>query len=440
MNTAYALIDCNNFFVSCERLFRPELEGVPTVVLSSNDGCAVSRSAEAKALGIPMGVPLFKLRDQFDVIEGSSNLRPARGGRERVVAFSANFELYGDVSERIVNLLTSITPRIEVYSVDESFLDLSELDIASYTEWGRVVRASILRNVGIPVSIGISPSKTLSKAANHRAKKAAELGGVLELMEQGPDTDAQLAQLPIDEIWGVGRRLAPKLRAEGVHTALDLRRLRAQRAQQLMGIHGRHMVYELNGTSCLPIMRTGKPAQMVMRGRQFGEDTRELHIIESAVASLGARAANALRRDHQLARRAVVILQTNRLKPGYQRISEQIIFYTPTADTGLITRQLIGMLGQRFTGGLLYHKADVLLYDLVNEDSLQTDIFGTVSIAQHQSSRARMQALDNLNLRYGHGTVKFAAETLSQAWRPRKRLSSPRLTSVWNELPEVRPV
>ena len=163
MQTAYALIDCNNFFVSCERLFRPELNDRPVVVLSSNDGCAVSRSQEAKDLGIPMGAPHFKFRELFR--------------REGVVAFSANFELYGDISERITNLLASVTPHIEVYSVDESFLDLSELKLADYQAWGREVRASILKNVGVPVSVGIAPSKTLAKAANDRAKKLPELDG-----------------------------------------------------------------------------------------------------------------------------------------------------------------------------------------------------------------------------------------------------------------------
>lgn len=422
----YALVDCNNFFVSCERLFRPELQNRPVVVLSSNDGCAVSRSQEAKDLGIPMGAPHFKYRDVFQ--------------KHGVVTFSANFELYGDISERIVNLLASITPRIEVYSVDESFLDLGELNIANYTQWGKRVRADILQHVGIPVSIGISPSKTLSKAANHRAKKASELGGVLDLTEQGSETDAQLALLPIEEIWGVGWRLAPKLRAEGVHTALDLKNMRPQHAQQLMGINGRHMVYELNGTRCLPMMRASKPAQMIMRGRMFGEDTRDLHVVEAAVASLASRGAAALRRDNQLARRAAVLLQTNRHKPGYQRISHEVRFYTPTADTGLITRQLIGLLAERYNGSLDYHKADVLLYDFVSENDLQTDLLGFVNTTKHDRSQARMQALDSLNQRFGKGTVKFAAENMSQSWQPRRRMASPRYTSAWTDLPQVRPL
>jgi DNA polymerase V len=424
MKPVYALVDCNNFFVSCERLFRPELVGRPVVVLSSNDGCAVSRSQEAKDLDIPMGAPHFKYRDFFR--------------QHGVVTFSANFELYGDISERITNVLASITPRIEVYSVDESFLDLGELAIADYSAWGHMVRANVLRQIGVPVSIGIASSKTLAKLASDRSKKIPDLHGVLDLSKQGPKTDAYLAQVPVRDIWGVGWKLAPMLRAEGVHTALDLRHLRPQRAQQLMGIHGRQMQTELSGIPCLPLQRSHKPQQMVTRGRQFGEDTQALYVIESAVASLGARAAAALRRERQLARRAVVTLSTNRHKPGYQQTREEVRFYTPTADTGSITSQLVRMLAGSYNPRLAYHRADVLLYDFVPESGLQTDLLGTVDLGANTRSRARMQALDGINLRHGKGTIKFAAETLSGAWQPRKQLASPRYTSHWDDLPTVK--
>lgn len=424
MKPTYALVDCNNFFVSCERLFRPELAGRPVVVLSSNDGCAVSRSQEAKDLGIPMGAPHFKYRDFFR--------------QHGVVAFSANFELYGDISERITNVLANITPHIEVYSVDESFLDLSELAITDYSAWGRMVRASILQQIGVPVSIGIAGSKTLAKLASDRAKKIPDLQGVLDLSKQGTETDAYLAQMPVRDIWGVGWKLAPMLRAEGIHTALDLRHMRPQRAQQLMGIRGRQMHAELNDTPCSPLQQSHKPQQMIMRGRQFGEDTAALYVIESAIASLGARAAAALRRERQLARRAVVMLSTNRHKPGYQRTTHEVRFYTPTADTGSITSQLVRMLASTHNPRLEYHRADVLLHDFVPEGGLQTDLLGMVDLQANARSHARMQALDGINLRHGKGTIQFAAETLSKAWQPRKQLASPRYTSDWSELPEVR--
>jgi DNA polymerase V len=418
-----ALADCNNFFVSCERIFRPDLAHKPVVVLSSNDGCAVARSNEAKALGIPMGAPVFKYRQLFR--------------DHQVVQFSANFELYGDISQRIVSLLTSITPRIEVYSVDESFLDLSELDIRDYAAWGREVRALILRNIGVPVSIGIAPSKTLCKLAADRVKKLPKLRGALDIMQAGPERDRYLADTPVHDIWGVGWRLTPKLRAEGVHTALDLRQFRPSQAGQLMGVHGRQMVAELNGTSCIPLERVGKPQQMINRGRQFGEDTNQFSVIEAAIASLTARAAAHLRREGQVARSATLTLRTNRHKPGYRADTKSVSFMTPTADTGTLCAALIASAEQAFSSHQYYHKADITLYDLSPASALQTDIFGAVDIAGADKAASRMAAIDTLNARFGKGHLIYAAEQLSQSWHPHHRLGSPRYTSSWDELPEA---
>jgi len=299
------------------------------------------------------------------------------------------------------------------------------------------VRASVFRHVGVPVSIGIAGSKTLAKLAGDRAKKIPDLAGALDLTEQGILTDAYLAQVPVSDIWGVGWKLTPKLKAEGIHTALDMRHMNPRHAQQLMGIHGRQMQAELNGTACSPVQQTHKPQQMITRGRQFGEDTRQFYVIESAIASLSARAAAALRREHQLTRRATIVLRTNRHRPGYQQVSESVRFYTPTADTGTITSQLVRILASTYRSGLDYHRADVLLHDFVSATDLQTDLLGTVDLTADTKSRRKMQALDAINLRHGKGTLKFAAETLSQSWQPRKRLMSPRYTSAWDELPQA---
>lgn len=426
-HAALALIDCNNFFASCEKLFRPDLEGRPVVVLSSNDGCVVARSNEAKALGIPMGAPAWQYRELFKT--------------QNVVQFSANFDLYGDISDRIVNLLATITPRIEVYSVDESFLDLSELAIKDYTEWGRTVRAVVLKHIGVPVSIGITTSKTLAKLAADYVKKHPCTEGALSFIGiPEEDTALYLSQTPIHDIWGVGWRLAPKLRAEGIFTALDLARMNPRRAQQLMGIHGRQMVAELNGTYCHPLMKAHKPQQQIMRGRQFGEDTSQFHVIEAAIASLTARAAARLRCEGQLARQAAVTIRTNRHKPGYRRIVRITKFPTPTADTGTICAALINTLQAAFNPHELYHKADVMLYDLIPEHALQTDLLGEVVAATADRSKARLEAVDALNDRYGRHAVRYAAETLSRAWRPRHKLDSPRYTSAWSDIPEVKPV
>lgn len=421
----FALIDCNNFFVSCERLFRPDLEGRPVVVLSSNDGCVVSRSNEAKRLGIPMAAPAFKYRQIFK--------------DQAVVQFSANFELYGDISERITRLLTDITPRTEVYSVDESFLDLSQLKISDYTAWSRAVCQRLLREVGVPVSIGIAASKTLAKLASEHAKTAPKLGGVLDLIHIADATrTAYLLSTPIKAIWGIGWRLAPKLRAEGIYNALDLRQLRPRRAQQLMGVHGRQLVAELSGQSCHPLEAFGHVRQSVMKGRMFGEDTDQFTVIEAAIASLTARAAHVLRREGLLARRALISLSTNRHKPGYQIQQHSLHFNTPTSDTGHLTARLVEATQAAFNPQAYYHRANVLLYDLVSEHLLQPDLFGDTDLLNVQTTQSRSRALDSINSRYGPGTLYYAAEDLSQAWQPRRQLRSPRYTTNWQELPLVQ--
>lgn len=424
-DTVFALVDCNNFFVSCMRVFRPDLEGKPVVALSSNDGCVVARSNEAKALGIPMGAPAFKFRQFFK--------------DNHVLSFSGNFELYGDMSRRITSILTSITPRIEIYSVDESFLDLSALQIDDYTAWGKMVRAKLLQWTGMPVSIGIAPSKTLAKLASERAKKEVELSGVLDL-ESLSQTERQpyLERTPIGDVWGVGRRLSPRLKAEGVMNAWHLSQTRPQLAQSWMGIHGRQMVMELNGTACLPLTRVSKPAQSIANTRTFGEDTNQLHVLEGAIATFTAKATQRLRASHQLTRRASFFVATNRFKPGYRMISRELILPFPSSDTGFITTILVEELARQFNPNCSYHRAGVWLHDFIPEKSLQIDLLGAVNPSDHDTSTKRMQALDQLNTRYGKHTVYFAAEDLGQSWQPMRNAQLPRWTTRWDELPEAR--
>jgi DNA polymerase V len=420
----YALVDCNNFFVSCERIFRPDLEGKPVAVLSSNDGCVVARSNETKRLGIPMGAPAFKYRETFD--------------KYGIVRFSANFELYGDVSKRITSLLTTITPRIEVYSVDESFLDITELPIQDYEAWGREVRNLILRYVGVPVSIGIAPSKTLAKLAAEIPKKYEGYKGAFSFINLAPSRrEAALKAMPIQDIWGVGWRLAPRLRAEGVSTAWALAEMRPQRAQQIMGIHGRQMVSELNGVACVGLTSEHDPAKSIMRSRTFGEDTTELYVLEAAVATLGAQAAFKLRREELLTRRIGFFANTNRHKPGYKRWVHEVRLDMPTNDSGKIISLLTAELGNIFKGRQQCHRLGVFMYDFIPEDALQTDILGLVDPVRHEQSSARMAAVDVINHRWGRGKIRFAAEDLSKTWQPKHQIRSPRYVSNWDELPEA---
>lgn len=425
MKPVYALIDCNNFFVSCLRVFQPSLEAKPVVALSSNDGCVVARSNEAKALNIPMGAPAFKWRTFFK--------------EHGVIQMSGNFDLYGDMSRRITSLLTSITPHIEIYSVDESFLDLSELDITDYTAWGREVKRRIYKYTGLPVSIGIASSKTLAKLAAERAKKNLSLGGVLDLASLSRHQRAvYLEQTPLQDVWGIGWRRSPQLKAEGLLTAQDIADLRPQYAQQRMGITGRQVVAELNGVSCFKLQKYAHPPKSIAITRTFGEDSNQIETLESALTLFASRASYKLRHSHQLARQVGFFMTTSRHKPEYTQVSRLIQLASPTADTGRLIDLVISQMRHDFKPRLMYHRAGVWLQDFIPETSLQTDLLGTMNIRQHQQSVRRMQALDGLNHRYGRGTVFYASEKLSTVWQPRKDIQTPRFTTRWEELPKIR--
>lgn len=415
----FALVDCNNFFVSCERVFRPDLEGKPVVVLSSNDGCAIARSNEAKALGIPMGGPVFKFRQLIN--------------QYNITQFSANFELYGDISSRITQLLSVVAPQIEVYSVDESFLEISNLNILNYEQWGKAVKAAIQKQIGVPVSIGIAPTKTLAKLASEIAKKDHASSGVVYINEK--NRQQLLAKVPVSDIWGVGWRLAPKLRAEGVGTALSLAQMRPRHAQSLMGVHGSQMVHELQGICCLPLERHKGPQKSIMRGRTFGEDTNQAHVLEAAITTLTARAAFRLRKENQLVRKAAVLIHTNKHKPGYERFLKEVTFTTPTADTGLLCRSLIDAFSELYSERKQYHRTNVLFYDLVSTQEVQLDLLNQMLDKEAALTHARMQALDNINGRFGAHKLYFAAEDLAHTWEPKHNLRSPRYTTRWSDLP-----
>lgn len=418
----FALIDCNNFFVSCERIFRPDLEEKPVVVLSSNDGCFVARSNEAKALGLPMGAPAFKYRDVLD--------------RHNVIQFSANFELYGDISRRITSLLSEVCPRIEIYSIDESFLDISALAIEDAQTWGRKLRARVLREIGVPVSIGIAPTKTLAKLASEHVKKIPELDGALVI--DGDDT-LYRAKTRVEDVWGIGWRLAPKLRAASLMTAADIANARPSLVKQIVGsIHGPQLVMELSGQSCIPLEREARAQQTIMRGRTLGHDTESEADLEAALASMTARAAFRLREQRQVTRRIGYTLETSRHKPGYQRIHRELKLPAPTNDTGEILARLSKDLLTHISSRTAYHRLNIHLLDLGSQDTIQSDIFGDFDSVKFAKKHSRMQALDTLNGKFGRGTLRYASENLSDAWQPVRGQGSPRYVSSWNELPSIR--
>jgi len=292
----FALVDCNNFYVSCERVFKPSLNGQPVVVLSNNDGCFIARSNEAKALGLPMGGPAFKFRD---------TLR-----KHRVKVFSANFPLYGDMSSRVMETLASLTPEIEIYSIDEAFLDMTGFERFGFHEYGTMIRKTVTRHTGIPVSIGMGPTKTLAKVANRLAKKAPRYNGVCLLTDE-QEIQAALTSLKVEDIWGIGRQWSALLQAKGINTALDFRRASSAWVRQHLHITGARIQEELHGHSCLPLEQVRQPKQSICTSRSFGRSVIEFEELQQAVATFAGKCAVKLRKEGSVASTFTVFICTS---------------------------------------------------------------------------------------------------------------------------------
>ncbi len=414
----YALVDCNNFFASCERLFRPELASRPVAVLSNNDGCIVARSNEVKALDIPMGVPLFKVKD----IVRKHDIR----------LFSANFELYGDISQRIVQLLREETPLIEVYSIDESFVDLSELTSLDPGEWARRVQKRILQEVGVPVSIGVAPTKTLAKVASTYAKKH---GGTYVVVTESAHQEL-LQNLPIEDIWGIGRRLAPKLRDKGVSKALQLTQASDAWLRAQFNITGLRMVDELRGQPRLSFGDSHDQRKTIMRSRSFGHTVRSQHELEQAVATFTAQAAARLRAQDSVCRGVVVFLTEKKDEIGRFRSSSHAVTLTEaSAHTGQLIGAALQALETVYDEGAAYKKAGIVLVDIRDVHAWQLSLIESEH-GRREAGVSLMNAVDALNKRYGSGTVWNASESRADAnWHSKQELRSPRYTTSLSELP-----
>ncbi|HRK40720.1 MAG TPA: Y-family DNA polymerase [Candidatus Saccharibacteria bacterium] len=419
--SCYALIDCNNFFVSCERLFRPDLADKPVAVLSNNDGCIVARSNEIKALGIPMGVPLFKVRD---IVKAN-----------RAVLFSANFELYGDISQRIVQLLREETPLIEVYSIDENFIDLSELPIRDRKAWAKRVRDRILKEIGVPTSVGVAPTKTLAKVASTFAKTHGDGTWVVESDEE---RQAMLRELPIEDIWGVGWRLAPRLKDRGVSWAAQLTDASDAWLRTQFNVTGMRMVDELRGIPRLPFGDKAEQRKTIMRSRSFGHTVRDYFQLESAVAAFATQAAARLRTQDSVCDGLTIMLQLASRDTGRKRyISRHVKLPEPTAHTGqLIASSLEGLAALYDVEGA-YKKAGVTLTGIVDRSAWQLSL-----LHQEHDERERgvvlMQSVDTLNRRFGRGTIWHATEAKRHAqWQSKRERQSPRYTTNLTDLPRL---
>ena len=429
----WALVDCNNFYASCEKLFRPDLADRPVVVLSNNDGCIVSRSAEAKALGIPMGAPEFKLRSQLRALN--------------VAVFSSNYALYGDISARVVDILEQCCAQAEPYSIDESFLRLEAPQRANLPEFCRDVRQRIQRWTGITVSVGVGATRTLAKIATHVAKKHPSYGGVFSLARQERDIDRILASTPVEDVWGVGRRQARRLWAEGICTALHLKNADDIMLRRLLTVTGWRTALELRGIPCLGNDTAPVARKTLMSTRSFAQRIHGKAMLAQALSTFAVRAATRLRREGLVACGLGVHIRTAR--PGQAAAGERLYDQSaqcplplPTADSQMFIRTALEGLERIFLPGFAYAKAGVMLYGLERADAVQGSLLALAAGLESGGDGRRqslMRSLDNINNRFGRDTVIFGAQGMGEApWHMRQEHRSPRLTTSWDELPIAR--
>lgn len=414
----YALVDCNNFYVSCERVFQPSLQGKPVVVLSNNDGCVVARSPETKALGIKMGVPLFKIRPLVE--------------QYGIQVLSSNYALYGDLSHRVMMVLTQFSPSIEIYSIDEAFL-LVPLPQQNLMDYGRQIRARVKQWTGIPVSVGIAPTKVLTKVAIEAAKKAGEGIRVLAAAEEG---DEILAEMAVTDIWGIGKRLGKWLEGQGIYTALAFKEAPPGLIKKKMGVVGQRLLLELEGVSCLPLEVVPSPKQETCVSRSFAQPVTTLEELHQAIALFVSRAVEKLRRQQQVATVMIIFARTSLFIEQPLSISQAIALTTATNYTPELLQYAKESLKQIFKPHYPYKKAGVIMSGLQSEHLRQGNLFESTS--DREKERRLMQVVDRLNRQFGAETLSFGILGKGQGWRMKSDRRSPKFTTCWDELPIVK--
>lgn len=418
----YALVDCNNFYASCERLFRPELRRAPVVVLSNNDGCVISRSTEAKALGIPMGAPAYQWEHVFR--------------KHGVAVFSSNYALYGDLSGRVMSILADTAPRVEVYSIDEAFLDLT--GVADPLALCRELRERVGKHTGIPVSIGLARTKTLAKLAARRAKKDPAHGGVFDWTAQ-PDQEALLREAEVGDVWGIGLRSAKRLAARGVRTALDFVRLPGEWVRKELTIVGLQTQLELKGVSCLDVQAAPAARRSVLCSRSFAQLVEEPEYLREAVCAFATRAAEKLRAEGLEAQALQVFVLTPRHRENLPQHQGQatVTFPGPTNFTPEVVDAALRALAEAHRPGHAYQKAGVVLLGLSPVSGRQVSLLD-LPPEERRRRRALMQVMDGVNRRHGRGMLRLALSSApDRPWHMRQNRRSPRYTTSWDELPRI---
>jgi len=413
----FALIDCNNFYASCERLFRPDLINTPIVVLSNNDGCVIARSNEAKAVGIAMGDPFFKIK--------------ALCKQHGVQAFSSNYTLYGDLSHRVMMTIESEWPAVEIYSIDEAFLDLSSMLIEQIVPFCNALQRKILKDTGIPTSVGIGKTKTLAKAANYLCKR------ILKIPVFFIDSNDYLKQVAVGDVWGIGRRWSQKLINQGINTAFDLASTSPHLLKQQYNVVLMRTAMELGGISCGGLQKE-KAKQSIISSKSFGEMQTEYQMVAASVSSHCSRGVEKMRAQHIVAQRIHVFVHTNRFRDDLAQHfqSIEIKFIQPTDDLRIITTFAKRCLRQIFKPGYYYKKAGICLEGLMPKNPRQLDIFNQHTDEHIEKADNWMAVLEQINQKYGRSTIHLAAEGYHKP-AMRSELKSPAYTTRWSDLPKV---
>lgn len=417
----YALADCNNFFVSCERVFNPGLNGRPVIVLSNNDGCAVSRSNEAKKLGVKMGVPVFQIRELVQ--------------KHQIAVFSSNFVLYGDMSRRVQETLRAYAPAIELYSIDEAFLDFSGMEHQNLDALAKEISGACLRNTGIPVSVGVAPTKTLAKIASKLCKQYPKLRGGCYLHKPA-DIEKVLKKYPIDDVWGIGRQYTKKLKALGINTAYEFTQLSALRVQKMMGITGLRTWKELRAEACIEFMQASPPKQQICVSRSFSKEISDIKELALQVSMFCAMACEKLRKQDSHCYQALVFILTNPHKEDSPRHFEStlVTFQVATSSTLEINRAVLQALQRIFKPSFAYKKAGVILSEIVPDSAVQGSLFDQLDRAKHQRL---MKVVDKINKKNGYSSVAVATQSLEGIKMNRQHLS-PQYTTKWSDIIKVK--
>ncbi len=405
-----ALVDCNNFYASCERVFQPHLENKPIVVLSNNDGCVIARSNESKALGVKMGAPAFQMKEIFD--------------KNNVHVFSSNFALYGDLSKRVMTILQGEAPQIEIYSIDEAFLDFT--GIIDKKKQAVDLRNKVKKWTGIPVSVGLAPTKTLAKIANHVAKKHTKHG--VFVLDNNRLIIKVLKRIPVGDVWGVGRRYAEFLSSKGIYTAYDLTLKNDHWVKRNLSINGLRMVKELKGIPCYALESSTSRKKNICTSRSFGRKVKDFDELKEAVASYATGCAMKLRKEKSLAFKVMVFLTTNPFNnsESQYRASQKIMLDVPTNDGVEITKVAISALKKIYKSGFIYKKAGVIVSEIVPDYSRQLSLFDNRDV---NKQKKLMDVMDKLNTQMGRDKVRLAVQGFDRKWRLKQERLSPCYTT-----------